>query len=184
MSKSCQILQRQFFQTFPLSINFDTDEHRNCYLAIPAIKLSVPVSCNTDSLQFLLHYKSNHQFKQFWPIYQCTILTLNKGLTPYIGYSIWYRTLCKWPSGAQVEKFLLNLSQPSLLACSRIMLNEVKSQSCYTVGVFFINFWTRRNWDRKLYLQNTQHSQQTDMHPHTRDSNPQFQQASGRRHTL
>jgi len=56
--QNCQSLQRQFFQTCP-NTSVLTQTTLKLLARYTRHKLCVPVSCNTDSLQFLLHHKPN-----------------------------------------------------------------------------------------------------------------------------
>jgi len=79
-----------------------------------------------------------------------------------------------------------NTPTPNTIAQQRLVgpgpshyWNFTNTLSHTTLGRTPLDEWSARRTD--LYLHNTKHSQQTNIHAHARYSNPQFRQVSGRR---
>ena len=83
-----------------------------------------------------------------------------------------------WP----LSYFFVWRCGPTLATASSIMrfLDHTQRYTPQSVGTPLDELSSRR---RDLWLYNTQHLQQTEIHVHWWDSNPQSQQASGRRPT-
>jgi len=122
------------------------------------------------------HDEANGRFSQFWEqTYKPTICRKNV----FICYA--------WLSEEIAPISLYKIIPPPLLRCgsTRVMASSFlrfldHTQRRTTVGRTPLDAWSARH--RDLYL--TTHNTQTDRHPCLRrDSNPQSQQASGRRPT-